>query len=606
LKVSHSLKFRFVVFFIGFIFLLCFTTSFTSIRASINMASNIFADQGINIIKKAVDYIDADAFRAFLDNPDMEDPFYVETQADLFRLKSNSGALYLYTMAPSRGAFYKYIIDGSDEVGGDDFSFLGDEDDTTDYDEAFGRCWETRTITYSKPADQEGWGWLVSIYAPIITSSGDMAGIVGCDFSAEELMRDIRMTVIRQVVLELIFLVLGLVVMFFFLRMIFGRLNTIGGILKEISSGEGDLTKRIHIRHKDEIGELADHFNLTLEKILNLVVTIKNQTVNLFNIGNELVVNMEQTSASVNQITSNIQDIKGKVINQSASVTETSATMEQVTLNIEKLSGSVEEQTHSVAQSSSAIEEMLANIQSVTQTLVRNVENVNELNAASEEGRRSLQEVSRDIQEIARESEGLLEINLVMQTIASQTNLLSMNAAIEAAHAGEAGRGFAVVADEIRKLAENSGKQSKTISAVLKRIKDSIDVITKSTNAVLDKFQAIDDRVRIVSDQESNIRNAMEEQGAGSQQILEAISKLNDLTHKVKQGSVEMLVGSKEVINESKNLEMVTHLISDSINEMAAESDQINMAVATVNDISNTNKEHINLLAAKVSKFKVN
>jgi methyl-accepting chemotaxis protein len=591
--------------FISFVLLLCFVTSFTAIRTSIDMASGILADQGVNIIQKAAGYVDADAFKAFLDNPDMGDPFYIETHARLLNLKHNSSAVYLYTMAPSHGIFYQYIIDGSDEIGGEEFSFLGDEEDTSDYDEAFGRCWETKTITYSKPANQAEWGWLVSVYAPIITSSGDMIGIIGCDFRAEKLVADIRMTTIRQIVLELIFLGFGLVVMMLFLKMIFRRLNTINVLLKEISSGEGDLTKRINIFRKDEIGELADYFNLTLDKIMNLVVAIKGQTVDLFNIGNELANNMEQTAAAVSQITANIQNIKVQVVNQSASVTETGVTMEQVTLNIEKLSGSVEEQTYSVSQSSSAIEEMLTNIQSVTQTLIRNVENVNELNSASEEGRRSLQEVSRDIQEIARESEGLLEINLVMQTIASQTNLLSMNAAIEAAHAGEAGKGFAVVADEIRKLAENSGKQSKTISAVLKKIKNSIDVITMSTNAALDKFEAIDSRVRIVSDQESNIRNAIEKQGTGSHQILEAISKLNDLTYKVKQGSLEMLEGSKEVIKESENLERVTQYISGGMNEMAAGADQINTAITAVNDISNANKKHINILVAEVSKFKV-
>ncbi|HCC37599.1 MAG TPA: methyl-accepting chemotaxis protein, partial [Treponema sp.] len=141
-----------------------------------------------------------------------------------------------------------------------------------------------------------------------------------------------------------------------------------------------------------------------------------------------------------------------------------------------------------------------------------------------------LQKVAEDIREIAKESEGLLEINSVMENIASQTNLLSMNAAIEAAHAGEAGKGFAVVADEIRKLAENSGEQSKTISAVLKKIKTSIDLITKSTSVVLDRFGTIEKEVEIVSNQETQIRNAMEEQGAGSRQILEAIGSLNSAT----------------------------------------------------------------------------
>jgi methyl-accepting chemotaxis protein len=248
---------------------------------------------------------------------------------------------------------------------------------------------------------------------------------------------------------------------------------------------------------------------------------------------------------------------------------------------------------------------MLANIQSVTQTLIRNAENVQELTVASEIGRSSLQVVSQDVQEIVRESEGILEINSVMQNIASQTNLLSMNATIEAAHAGEAGKGFAVVADEIRKLAENSGEQSKTISAVLKKIRGAIDGITRSTNMVLDKFQAIDDRVRIVSDQETNIRNAMEEQGQGSQQILEAVGRLNELTQRVKQGSLEILEGSKEVIHKSKNLENVTLAITGGIKEMVCGTDQINVAVNRVNGISSTNKEYINTLVSEVSKFKV-
>jgi methyl-accepting chemotaxis protein len=375
--------------------------------------------------------------------------------------------------------------------------------------------------------------------------------------------------------------------------------------LKDISEGEGDLTKTVNVSTNDEIGDLARYFNATLEKIKKLVVTIKNQSVALFDIGNELASNMTETAAAINEITATIQSIKGRVINQSASVTETNATMEQITFNIDKLTGHVDRQSSSVVQSSSAIEEMLANIQSVTQTLVKNDDNVKDLIDASEVGRSGLQEVAADIQEIARESEGLLEINAVMENIASQTNLLSMNAAIEAAHAGEAGKGFAVVADEIRKLAENSGEQSKTISTVLKKIKDSIDKITKSTDSVLRKFEAIDGGVRTVSDQEANIRSAMEEQSVGSKQILEAISQLNDATQLVKAGSEEMLEGSKQVIEESRNLELVTQEISNGMNEMATGADQINVAVDRVNTISGENKENIDILVREVSKFKV-
>jgi methyl-accepting chemotaxis protein len=406
-------------------------------------------------------------------------------------------------------------------------------------------------------------------------------------------------------ILAIISVIVTGVIVFFIASNIAKPIVNVSLTLKDISEGEGDLTKSIVLKSKDEIGDLAHYFNMTLEKIKNLVVVIKQQAVTLFDIGNELASNMTETAAAINEITANIQSIKGRVLNQSASVTETNSTMEQITVNIDKLNSHIENQTTSVSQSSSAIEEMLANIQSVTQTLVKNTDNVKDLAEASEIGRTGLQEVATDIQEIARESEGLLEINAVMENIASQTNLLSMNAAIEAAHAGEAGKGFAVVADEIRKLAESSGEQSKTISTVLKKIKDSIDKITRSTNAVLNKFEAIDGGVKIVSEQEENIRNAMEEQGQGSQQILESIAKLNDITQMVKGGSTEMLEGSREVIQESKNLEMVTQEITNGMNEMATGADQINVAVNRVNTISGQNKENIDILVREVSKFKV-
>jgi methyl-accepting chemotaxis protein len=213
--------------------------------------------------------------------------------------------------------------------------------------------------------------------------------------------------------------------------------------------------------------------------------------------------------------------------------------------------------------------------------------------------------VSTDIQEIARESEGLLEINAVMENIASQTNLLSMNAAIEAAHAGEAGKGFAVVADEIRKLAESSGDQSKTISNVLKKMKSSIDKITNSTENVLTKFEAIDLSVRTVAEQEDNIRAAMEEQNQGSKQVLQSAGDLSEITRQVKSGSDEMLEGAKEVIQESNNLEKATQEITGGMNEMASGADQINIAVNQVNELSGKNREGIDTLLREVSRFKV-
>jgi methyl-accepting chemotaxis protein len=436
--------------------------------------------------------------------------------------------------------------------------------------------------------------------------------IVGNTTTPWALMIGIPMDVITDPVYRMLFIsiIIGLFTIFimsggafFIARSISKPLSRMVTILGDI--GNGDLTKRLDFKSKDEIGEMTGSFNVTLDKIRQLILVIKQKALSLSGIGTELSANMTETAAAINEITSNIQSMKNQSANQSASVEEAGTAMEKITLNINDLNRQIDKQAESVSQSSSAIEEMLANIQSVTQTLIKNTENVKDLSEASEIGRTGLQEVAEDIQEIARESEGLLEINAVMENIASQTNLLSMNAAIEAAHAGEAGRGFAVVADEIRKLAESSGEQSKTISSVLKKIKESIDKITNSTDTVLKKFEAIDSGVRIVSEQEENIRNAMEEQGQGSKQILEAVGRLNEITSQVKEGSVEMLSGSREVIHTSKSMEAITQEISNGMSEMATGADQINIAVNRVNEISGTNKNDINALIQEVDKFRI-
>jgi len=416
-------------------------------------------------------------------------------------------------------------------------------------------------------------------------------------------MSAVNQMTIFLLVLGVVILVIITIIILFVAHSITAPIKSMETVLGFI--GDGDFTQTIKIKSNDEIGSMGNNLNATMDKIKQLIQVIKGEAAELAKVGTDLSSHMTETAAAVNEITANIQSIKGRTINQSASVSETNATMEQITENIGKLNSQVEKQSSSVSQSSAAIEQMLANIQSVTNTLVKNKENVISLTSASEVGRSSLQDVSQDIQEITRESEGLLEINAVMENIASQTNLLSMNAAIEAAHAGEAGKGFAVVAAEIRKLAENSSAQSKTISTVLKKIKESIDKITHSTNDVLEKFEVIDDHIRTVSDQEENIRNAMEEQSQGSKTVLEAVGSLNEITQEVKSESDEMRDGSREVINEGKNLEVITQEITSGMNEMATGADQINIAVHEVNDLATVNHDKVENLMKEVSRFKV-
>jgi len=375
--------------------------------------------------------------------------------------------------------------------------------------------------------------------------------------------------------------------------------------LKDISEGEGDLTKRIFISTKDEVGDLGRYFNLTMEKIKNLVGTIKYKIDGLNHTSYELSVNMGNTSTAVRQISSSLDSMKALMVKQEYGAEEASKAVSDIKISIENLRKMIEQQTDSVNMSSSAIEEMTANIHSVTQTLAENSKNVNELTSASENGKNGLQLVAQEIREIAHDSEGLLEINSVMNNIASQTNLLSMNAAIEAAHAGEAGKGFAVVAGEIRKLAESSGQQSRTTAAMLKKIKASIDNITKSSDDVLTRFGAIDSSVKTVSEHEQNILGAMEEQETGGRQILDSISRLRDITASVKRGSDDMDKSGKTLVKETDEFIKIGKKTVEGMNEVLRGVGLIDDSVSHVNDISQENNKNFESLKDEMKKFNV-
>ncbi|GBU26751.1 methyl-accepting chemotaxis protein [Treponema sp. R8-4-B8] len=383
-------------------------------------------------------------------------------------------------------------------------------------------------------------------------------------------------------------------------------INTATGMLMEIAEGEGDLTKRLNVKSKDEIGDMATYFNKTFENIKNLISIIKQKVNALTNTGLELSTNMEKTGTAVSQISTQFESMKGLVAQQENEAKEADKAGDNIKINIANLNKLIEEQAESVNTSSSAIEEMTANINSVTKTLVENGKNVSALAEASEIGKTGLQAVAQEIQEIAQESEGLLEINALMNSIAAQTNLLSMNAAIEAAHAGEAGRGFAVVADEIRKLAESSSGQSKTTTSMLKKIKASIDNITKSSNDVLARFGAIDSGVKTVSEHEQNIRNSMQEQEEGGKQLLESVDRLKDITVSVRKGAENMAQSGGDLVNKTDEFIKISNQVVGGMNQIVSGAmSQIKIAVDNVNEMNAENNRNFENLKTETEKFKV-
>ena len=402
-----------------------------------------------------------------------------------------------------------------------------------------------------------------------------------------------------------IILLAAILIVYFVAHTIIKPVQTAVNALKNIAQGEGDLTVRLPIHGNDEITDMAEYFNETIEKIGTSIRQVGVNSNTMEEIGDELASNMTETASAVNQISANIDGVKQQAMTQAASVTETAATIEEIVRTIKQLNNSIETQAASVAQSSSSVEEMVANIASIGQTLDKTDEVIKKLTGATGDGKATLVTSNAVTQKIAEESGSLMEASSVIQHIASQTNLLAMNAAIEAAHAGEAGKGFAVVADEIRKLAEESSMQGKTITTTLKMLSGEIETLSTSSKTVEAKFNAIFTLAEQVKEMSARLTEAMREQENGSKEVLTAIKSINTVTVEVQAGSEEMLKGGEGVASEMQKLDSLTRIITDSMNEMASGAVQINNAVQEVSEITQRNKRSIENLADEVGKFKV-
>ncbi|EMB20882.1 hypothetical protein HMPREF9723_01513 [Treponema denticola OTK] len=384
------------------------------------------------------------------------------------------------------------------------------------------------------------------------------------------------------------------------LKRYFRRLETVFGKI-----AEGDLTDRMAIKRNDEIGRIMINLNTAIEHSHTMIVTLKEESDKMNTIGSRLSSSMEETAAAIKQIGENVKGVKEKAMSQAAGVTETVATVEQINGRLSRLVSSIEMQAESINESSAVITHMAENTVQIGKTLDENNELIKTVYGQTKEGKDGARTANEIVKQIAEKSESLLEASQIIQNIASQTNLLAMNAAIEAAHAGESGKGFAVVADEIRKLAEGSNLQGKQIAAVIKETTEIIRNITEAGSRAEKTFIDVYELVSQISEKEDSILEVMREQEENGRQVLDAIKRINGVTSEIDSASAEMLEGGTQIEQEMQKLAEITLETTDSMNEIASGADQITAAVAEVSDITQKNKTSIENLSNEVSKFKV-
>lgn len=329
------------------------------------------------------------------------------------------------------------------------------------------------------------------------------------------------------------------------------------------------------------------------------------ETDQMEKIGTTLSVDMDKTATAAQQVTNHVNGIKDEILRQASSVAEILATVEQSINIIKLLDSSIESQNTSVSNGVHQMEGMTVSIKTITEMLAKNNQLIKDLCEKTIQGKDGARTANEVVGQIAEKSDSLLEASLVIQNIASQTNLLAMNAAIEAAHAGESGKGFAVVADEIRKLAEESNMQGKQIANVLKETIEVIKHLIEAGHGAESIFDEVYELTNNISCQEDLIEKELKEQAEGTSIALEMMKDIKEVALGIKDGSTEMLEGNEAVADEMKKLDSLTRIISDSMSEMSNGAVEITNTIIEANDITQQNKASIDSLVSAMDKFKL-
>lgn len=403
------------------------------------------------------------------------------------------------------------------------------------------------------------------------------------------------------VIVVLFFAVLVSVIIFKVIK----PLKRVDAAVNNLASGDADLAQRIEVHGNDEFAEISTGINTFIEMLHKIVSELNLAQKELTAIGIDLGTNSQESASATAEIMANIAGVRKQSESQSEAVSNTTTILGRSAENVNNLENLVEAQAAGITESSAAIEQMLGNISSVTSSVRKMADSFKELGITVSDGKTKLANVDGKVNEIAEQSKMLIQANTIIAQIASETNLLAMNAAIEAAHAGKAGEGFSVVANEIRKLAETSSAQSKNINTELKEISSSIkDVVSLSKDSQVAFGQIVThlDSTDVII---REIDNAMSEQENASRQIFSALSdmrnqsiEVNEMSHQVKDNIVA-------VTKDMDTVSQISSIILGSMDEMTAGAQQISTATQGVSDLAASTKENIDVMDSKLKLFRV-
>ncbi len=389
------------------------------------------------------------------------------------------------------------------------------------------------------------------------------------------------------------------------IRIMIGKFNSIKISIDELNTGDKDLSKRLHIRHNNEISMVKKSVNVFVNTVHETVKHIGEANQQLKATFGNVKNSITESQDQIRTISTEIADAKETLSSEDKCVIDTSSSITQISQNIRDLNSMISSQAESIQRAGSSIEEMIGNIRSVSISVEKMSGDFAQLNKATQDGIAKNKIVNELLATVLAQSQSLQDTNKIISDISSQTNLLSMNAMIESAHAGEAGKGFAVVAEEIRKLADTSATQSKSIGENLKKIAENIGKVVESANASKVSFETVSEKTQDTFSLVESIRSAMSEQNDGSKLVLDVLSQMNETSAQVQTSSKEIEDGTNGVLNSISSLKNSSADMSSNFSKIVSTTESTLMTTEILSKLTKEMTTAIDNISQKINEFKI-
>ncbi len=367
----------------------------------------------------------------------------------------------------------------------------------------------------------------------------------------------------------------------------------------------GDLSTSIDYKKNDELGRVAGYVNKSIEAFRVLISNTQSSSTKSMELTEAIAAAATETAAATTEIDANINSMNKKMGSLTESVHSSEKASDVIKTSIESLNKLIQDQSAAVEESTTAIEEITSTIQSVTKIAQDRGKSAETLKKVTEGGEQQVETTNKLITEVAGIAGDIINVTEIINGIASQTNLLAMNAAIEAAHAGEAGKGFAVVADEIRKLAESSAQNATQINSLLSEVDSRIESASKASKLSIESFTGVKSEVLSFINALSEIVSSMTEMEIGSREVLTSTELLSRIMIEVSSNADSIVDNVDGITDSMGTVSILTSETSNGISEIQLAINEIDKASVDLSDKCVDNENIMKELINSLNKFTV-